>query len=299
MTSHPGIKDTSSRLGILMADRDNTFWTDMESHYKKIAPEMRLELHFQWPQKEPGAQLNDLLDLIEQDFDALIINPMNRTNLIPGILAASQKNIPVLDVGAKTDSHLVKDAGDLYVPIATVDFREQGALGAKYLLECILPKGGGKIAIFEGRKDAAQSIGRAAGAEEILKSADNIQVIFKGPADFERSRATQIALELLRDHPDIQGFFCANDLMALGVADAVKIANCGKEVSIVGVDLIPEAWQAIQEGQIQASVAFSRADVAQMVLEYASCAVAKQQLPQCSSVKNLLITRDNESKGGE
>lgn len=276
-----------------MADQDNTFWTDMESHYRKMAPEMGLELYFQWPERDPDAQLRDLLDLVNQDFDALIVNPMNRTNLIPGIMEATQKNIPILDVGAKTDPKFVKGASSCYIPIATVDFWEQGSLGAKYLLDCLLPLGGGKVAIMEGRQNAAQSIGRSDSAEKVLQDAKDIQLIFKGPGDFDRRRAAEVASDLLLQFPDIRGFFCANDLMALGVAEAVKISNCSHEVFIVGIDLIPEARQAILNNQIHGSVAFSRSDVARMVLLYASCAITGKPLPKGPGVRNQMVTIDN------
>jgi D-allose transport system substrate-binding protein len=251
-------------------------------------------LHFQWPAREAEAQLYDLLDLLNRDFDALIINPLSRTNLIPGILAAIQKEIPILDVGGKTDPDFASDASSFYIPISTVDFWEQGTLGAKYLLDCLLPQGG-KVAIMEGRKDATQSIGRSDSAEKVLQAAKDIELIFRGPADFDRIRAAEVACDLLQQSPDIRGFFCANDLMSLGVADAVKSLHCSHEVFIVGVDLIPEARQAILNNQIHASVAFSRADVARMVLLYASCAITGTPLPSGRGVRNQLVTSDNLS----
>jgi len=62
-------------------------------------------------------------------------------------------------------------------------------------------------------------------------------------ADFDQELARQKAGRLLREDPGIDAFFCASDLMALGVCQAVEEAGktVGKDISVVGFDDIPVA----------------------------------------------------------
>ena len=50
------------------------------------------------------------------------------------------------------------------------------------------------------------------------------------------------------------GFFAANDLMALGVADAVRSAGKTADIRIIGLDGITEALDAIRDGSMSATV---------------------------------------------
>lgn len=120
---------------------------------------------------------------------------------------------------------------------------------------------------MEGRSEARQSRERAQGALEALKEDPTLEVIARATADFRREKAQKEAERMLEEYSGVGAFFCVNDQMALGTADAVEKAERKKEILIVGVDLIPEAREAIRLGRMDASVAFSTAAVARAVLE--------------------------------
>ena len=52
----------------------------------------------------------------------------------------------------------------------------------------------------------------------------------------------------MRAKPGIEGFFAANDQMALGIAQAVRNAGKQGDIAIVGVDGIEDALKAIERG---------------------------------------------------
>jgi ABC-type sugar transport system substrate-binding protein len=81
--------------------------------------------------------------------------------------------------------------------------------------------------------------------------------------------------------------------MALGVADAVNILKKHGQTIIVGVDLIKEAREAIRKGLMDASVAFSPASVARVVLGDALKVLRGEEIPDEFSVSSSLINREN------
>lgn len=286
--SHP-------RLGVLLADRENSFWTDFKHCFERVAREKKIALECFWPfpNGDPQAQIDKLEELLKSDFDGLIINPLNNSNLVPGICRAAQQKTYILDVGAKTDPDLVTQADPYYVPVRTVDFNHQGRIGATYIAQKLSQVKHVQVAIMEGRASSRQSLGRTRGALAVFSDTPNLEVVFQAPADFNRHSARQQVLAAMTRGLSIDAFFCANDLMALGVADALAQRTGARRPLIVGVDLIAEAQQAIETGRIDASVAFSRVDVARHVLTTAERLLQNKKPSKDFGVESVLITREN------
>ena len=267
----------------------------MKRQYELFASEIGVEVEHFWafPEGDGDAQLKEFIKMQNLGYDVLIINPIFKRNLVSGIIRAASRGIPILDVGAKTDQGSVKDAKPFYTPIRTVNFHQQGEIGASYIAQRLRALGGGKVIIIEGRAESAQSIGRSEGAADIFAKEPLIQCLGREPADFDREKARMIALNVMNREAGIMAFFCVNDLMALGVADAARVLDKKSQTIIVGVDLIDEARDAIRSGLVDASVAFSPAAVARVVLRDALRVLKGEKIPEEFSVPSVLINREN------
>ncbi|VFT71574.1 D-allose transporter subunit [Escherichia coli] len=120
---------------------------------------------------------------------------------------------------------------------------------------------GGEVAIIEGKAGNASGEARRNGATEAFKKASQIKLVASQPADWDRIKALDVATNVLQRNPNIKAIYCANDTMAMGVAQAV--ANAGKtgKVLVVGTDGIPEARKMVEAGQMTATVAQNPADI--------------------------------------
>jgi dimethylamine corrinoid protein len=266
-------KPAFARIGVLLGDKGNAFWSAMEAAYLRLGPSLGFDLEHVYaePEKDPAAQREALRKMITRGFDALIVNPLDRGNLAPVILEAAAHGIRVFDVGGKTEADLVVNAGAAYVPVPTVDFWEQGRIAGRFVAEQLRDLGGAEVAIVEGRPESKQSIGRCGGAAAVLAAEPGITIVARVSGHFDRQRAREAALVVLADHPQTRALVCANDLMALGVAEAVRarppaVENSRQEPLVVGVDGTPEAIRAVADGLLAATVAFSPTDVARVVL---------------------------------
>jgi dimethylamine corrinoid protein len=279
------------RVGVLLGDKGNPFWAAMEAQYRRASPDQRLALDFVYaaPEKDPVAQRKTLKHMLAGEFEALIVNPLDQRNLAPAILEAAARGISVFDVGGKTDARLVTDAGNWYVPVPTVDFFDQGEIAGRFVAEHLQMFGGGGVAVVEGRPQSKQSIGRCSGAIAVLDATPGVTVVAREAAHFDRERAREAALAVFREHPGIRAFVCANDLMALGVADAIgSRPPLAPRPLVVGVDGTEEAKLAIAEGLITATVAFSPADVARVVLTAVRAVMDGGPAPQGYAVASHL-----------
>ena len=82
-----------------------------------------------------------------------------------------------------------------------------------------------------------------------------------------------------------------NDGMALGVVEAVK--ESGKDILIVGVDGIGEAYDSIRKGELSATIDSFPFYKAQIALECALRELAGQELPRVIWTPQALIDSTN------
>lgn len=92
-----------------------------------------------------------------QRFDAIILSPIDETNLIPGIVAANEARIPVINLGPGVDTEALADAGGHIDGKITVNFEEQGNTVATDMVSRM--NDGGEVAFLSGLEGAGQSVG--------------------------------------------------------------------------------------------------------------------------------------------
>ena len=83
-------------------------------------------------------------------------------------------------------------------------------------------------------------------------NAKDIEIVAKQNADWDRQKSKDLADTWIKQYPDLNAIFCNNDTMALGVVEAVK--SSGKDILVVGVDGIGEAYDSIRRGELDATI---------------------------------------------
>ena len=106
-------------------------------------------------------------------------------------------------------------------------------------------------------------------------------------------KATRAAADLLRADPHIAGFFAVNDLMALGVADAVRAAGREGEVKVIGLDGIRQALAAVKRGSMAATVAQYPYTMGQLGVEACLAAVRGESVPATIDAPVQVVTSKN------
>ena len=72
-------------------------------------------------------------------------------------------------------------------------------------------------------------------------------------ADFDRNKALEVMESILQAHPNIDGVFCGNDAMAMGVYQALAGAGKANKVKVFGFDGADDVITAIQSGKVSAT----------------------------------------------
>ncbi|MDR1193104.1 MAG: substrate-binding domain-containing protein [Peptococcaceae bacterium] len=249
-------KGTGVKIGAIESTLANSFWITMQEGYEDAAAEWGVEVDVMATESETDiqGQLNIMSDMLVKDYAAIAVSPLTEQNMIPGIAQANQSGVAVVAVGNGVNEEAMAAAGASIAAFITSDFKAQGALGAEFV---IAKNGGaGKVAVIEGIPGATQSDARRDGALETFAAA-GLEVLPVQTGNFDRQTSYDLMSALIDANPDLAGVTCGNDVMALGVVEALKDKNMLDKVTVVGVDFIEEAKASIEAGELDASVAMS------------------------------------------
>jgi D-allose transport system substrate-binding protein len=235
------------RIGTILITLANPFWVTVKEGYENTSKEYSVTIDVQAAPQENSiaGQLDILENMVVKDYDALTVHAITPQNVIPGLVKAKAKGIPVI-TDKRVDIKAAREAGGEPIEIALVDFYGQGKTGGAFLAARIKEGGGGKVGIIEGLPGAPQSEARKNGATDAFKAEPSVAVVSVQPGNWDRMKAHNVAANMLQAHPDLKGIMCANDVMALAAVEAVEAAGKQGRVSVVGVDFIPQASVVLQ-----------------------------------------------------
>ena len=251
-------KSQGEKVGVLISTTSNEFWGTMKTRYEEAAEAAELDIEVFEASAEDDAegQLDALNTMVGMDFDVIILSPINGTNLIPGIVAANEKDIKVINLGPGVDEAALADAGGHLDAKITVNFEEQGQTVAKDIVERL--DGEGQVAILEGLAGAAQSEGRVKGAEDVFAENEGIELVASQDCNWDTDTAYEATKDIMTANPDVKAIFACNDNLALAAVQALN--EMGIEgVYVYGVDYTSDAKAAIEDKTMMGSMTYSSA----------------------------------------
>jgi ribose transport system substrate-binding protein len=141
---------------------------------------------------------------------------------------------------------------DRWIAHITYDDEQSGYQISKALFEDM--GGSGGIIALQGILDTSAAQNRFAGLQKALGETPGVELLDDQTANFDRAEALSVTRTLLTAHGDhVTGIWAANDDMALGAMQALEAVG-RDDVKVVGIDAVPEAIAAIQDGSMTATV---------------------------------------------
>jgi ABC-type sugar transport system substrate-binding protein len=285
------------KIGVVFPTFSNPFYVAAKQGYEDAAASMGIKVDVVAGATEDDVegQLNVFKTMLGKDYDAIIIVPITGMNLISGVVEANQKGIPIICSGTTLDKDAAAEAGAKIAAHMTYNFEEQGYVGAKYISKKIKAAGGekAKVAVIEGLAGAFQGEGRRDGAIKAFKE-EGMNIVSVQAGDWDRQKAYNIATNLIQANPDLKGICCANDTMALGVVEALKVAGKKDQVYVTGVDFLDEARQSLKAKELDGSVAMAPYITGKGNLTLALKVLQKHDISKQSYYSPIaLITQEN------
>ncbi len=147
------------------------------------------------------------------------------------------------------------DLGPNYVAHMSYDGTEYGRQTAAEVIRVMGGKGG--LLALGGTLSNTVAIQRRAGLEQALEAAPDVELLDFQVADWQAAKAYDIVNTwLTRFSGQFQGIWCANDDMAIGALEALRVNGMGGQIAISGIDGIETAVQGVVDGELAATVSW-------------------------------------------
>ncbi len=270
----------------------NEYWQAMDDGYQQAAADkgVTIDVLSVPTEQDTDQQLSLLQQNLAKNYDAIMVSPITSLNLIPGLIDATQKNIPIINVDEKVDPQAAADAGVALTSVIASDNKQAGSLAAQYMIDNLAD--GGNVAVIEGKAGNPSGQDRVDGFSSTIQGTPNFTIVASQPADWDRATALNVATNILQANPDLVGIYAANDTMALGAVEAVKAAGKAEQVTIIGTDAIPEALAAVKAGELAGTVAQYPAEEARIATSLAILALQGKPIEGFIASPIKLITQD-------
>ncbi len=192
--------------------------------------------------------------LAQGDVDAIILAPVIESGWDDVLQEAADAGVPVVIVDRNVDSD-----PSLYVTRVSSDFVHEGRLAAAWLVQ--ETSGDCNIVELYGTVGSAAAEDRHTGFMEVIALFGGMQVIHSETGNFVRTEGKAVMESILssEDPANICAVFAHNDDMAIGAVEAIREAGLapGSDILIVSVDAIPDVFDAMDAGEINATVELS------------------------------------------
>lgn len=159
--------------------------------------------------------------------DGVMLISMHGADPLPSALA--RLRVPVVSYGRPA------------VPVAIPYVDNDNVGGSEDAVRYLVESGRRRIATIAGPQDMIGGQDRLTGYRNVLRDSDHRSIVAVG--DFTRESGAVAMRQLLRDDPQLDAVFVANDLMAVGALQALRQAGrrVPDDVAVVGFDDIEAA----------------------------------------------------------
>jgi ribose transport system substrate-binding protein len=203
--------------------------------------------------------------------DATVFVPVHETEVNDAILGFDAARIPLFNFITRTT------AGRRECFVGSDD-RALAAAIARYLVAKL--SGRGEIVLVEGTPASATSRERLEGFHAVLADYPDIKVVMSLRGEYQRDVARDAFLGAAKQLQGIDAALCANDVMALGVLDALAATGNPIRPLVVGVNAIPEAIAAIAAGRMLATANFDAMTMSSIATEAAVRHLRGEHVPR-------------------
>lgn len=263
----------------------NEYWRSLGVGYKNFADKVHVGLSYQAAQSE-GDQLGQLTiaeGMITRGVKLLLVSPQTDANLQPVLEQAAAAHVPVINVNDAVIPQVAHYVG--------VVQRDNGVHVANWFLKN-RPEGG-KVAIIEGQAGVYAAVQRTDGFKATIATSDKFELVASIPGNWDRQLSYDAAMNILQKNPDLIGFYCNNDTMALGVVEAVKAAGLEDKIVVFGTDGTSDAYASIKNGELTGTVDSFAVLTGEIGMETGLRVLAGQDIPRVVSTPQALITKEN------
>ena len=279
-------------VGFAQTGAESAWRTANTTSLKSEAEKRGIALKFSDGQGKQENQIRAVRSFIAQRVDAILIAPIVETGWEPVLREAKRAKIPVVLM----DRTVKVSDESLFTCFVGSDFAEEGRMAADWLAKH--SGGKGRILELQGTPGSAPANERRRAFAEAIAKYPELKVIDSQSGDFRRSGGKEVMEAFLKKHGrNFEIVYAHNDDMALGAIQAIEEAGLkpGKDITLVSIDAIKEAIQAVIDGKLNCTVECNPL-FGPKVYDLIAKIIAGESVPRVQYNKDELFDRTNAAQ---
>ena len=233
------------KMAIIISTLNNPWFVFLGESAAAKAKELGYEAKIFDSQNNTALESDHFDNALVSGFQAILFNPTDADGSVANVKKAKDAGVPVFCMDREINS---PDAATSQ--ILSDSYSGSVAVG-KYFTQQ-LNKTGNYVEIL-GLVGDNNTWARSKGFHSVVDNYPNLKMVAQQSADFDRNKALEVMESILQAHPNIDGVFCGNDAMAMGVYQALAGAGKANKVKVFGFDGADDVITAIQSGKVSAT----------------------------------------------
>ncbi|MRH41069.1 substrate-binding domain-containing protein [Aquibacillus halophilus] len=277
--------DEKLYIPIISKGFQHQFWQAVKAGAEQAAAEFDVEITFEGPETEAQVdkQMEMLTAALDKNPDAIGFAALDSQAATPLLQQADGDGIPIIAFDSGVDS-------DIPVTTAATDNKAAAALAADKMAELIGEEG--KVALIVHDQTSRTGIDRETGfVEQIEANYPNIEIVDVQYGAGDHLKSTDLAKAILAAHPDLKGFFGANEGSAIGVVNAVKELGKDGEIVVIGYDSGMQQIEAVRSGVMAGAITQNPIGIGYETVKAAVDAINGKEVP--ASIDTGFMWYDN------
>ena len=274
VVSFAGAEAKKLYIPVISKGFQHQFWLAVKVGAEKAAVDYDVTITFEGPENESmvDKQMDMLQVAIDKNPAAICFAAVDSKAAIPLLQQAKEKGIPVIGFDSGVDS-------DIPVTTASTDNIAAAALAADKMAELI--GGTGEVAIIAHDQTSRTGIDRVKGfTDQIAAKYPNITIVATQYGGGDQLKSTDLAKAIIQGHPNLKGFFGANEGSIIGVLNAATELNMKGKLVIIGYDSGQQQLAAIRDGLEAGAITQDPIGIGYKCVEAAVKAVKGETLPK-------------------
>jgi ribose transport system substrate-binding protein len=250
------------------------FWQAVKKGSEQAASDLNVDITFEGPESE--AMVDKQVEMFQTALDkhpaAICLAAVDSKAFQPLLEKAKAAGIPVVGFDSGVDS-------DIPVTTASTDNIAAAAMAADKMAELIGNEG--EVAIIAHDQTSRTGIDRVKGfTDEITNKYPNIKIVDTQYGGGDQLKSTDLAKTIIQAHPNLKGFFGANEGSIIGVLNGVKESGMDGKIVVIGYDSGQQQMDAIRAGTEAGAITQNPIGIGYKCVEAAYKASKGETLPK-------------------
>jgi ribose transport system substrate-binding protein len=265
---------TKPYIPVISKGFQHQFWQAVKAGSEKAANDLGVTISFEGPESE--SMVDKQVEMYQTALDkkpaAICLAAVDAKAFIPLLEKTKAAGIPVITFDSAVDS-------DIPLSFAATDNIAAAAAAADKMAELI--GGSGEVAVIAHDQTSRTGIDRVKGFTDQVKAKyPNITIVDTQYGAGDPLKSTDIVKAVIQSHPNLKGYFGANEGSMKGVMNGVHESGKDGKIVQIGYDAGKQLKDAIRSGVVAGAITQDPISIGYKCVEAALKASKGESVPK-------------------